>query len=98
MRMLTVSAVISIYYQAMLQPGQQFADAPIVVTSGDALFVFALITNFTTTALIAGRIFYLFRVRMRGLHATHTHQYLNIVGMMVESGALCWDRHAKKWG
>jgi hypothetical protein len=82
-----VSAIISIYHQALLKPGQTFADVPIVVTSADALFVFALITNFTTTALIAGRIFYLFRVRMRGLHATHTQRYVNIVGMIVESGA-----------
>jgi len=71
----------------MLQPGQTIGLYTVVV-SADALFGFSLCTNIITTALIAARITHLIRRNLAALPRGHKKQYISVVGIVVESGAL----------
>ncbi|EPQ56289.1 hypothetical protein GLOTRDRAFT_23918, partial [Gloeophyllum trabeum ATCC 11539] len=55
---------------------------------GTASFAISLALNILMTSLIAGRIYSLARQNRIALSARHTKQYMSIIGIILESGAL----------
>ncbi|KZT20119.1 hypothetical protein NEOLEDRAFT_1076408, partial [Neolentinus lepideus HHB14362 ss-1] len=55
---------------------------------GTASFAISLALNILMTSLIAGRIYVLARRNAAVLSSRHTKQYMTIVGIILESGAL----------
>ncbi|EPQ53223.1 hypothetical protein GLOTRDRAFT_16861, partial [Gloeophyllum trabeum ATCC 11539] len=59
-----------------------------VVNFGTASFALSLVLNFVVTSLIAGRIYHLARKHKDIVPMRHTRQYMNIIIILIESGAV----------
>jgi hypothetical protein len=84
-----VSAFLGIYILSRLSPEGTGDHLSVAVHKlGSESFTLSLCLNIVVTALIAGRIYYMIRRRVSALPQSQIRQYMGIVGIVVESGAI----------
>lgn len=81
------SAIVGLYnFHQEAKYGNHFTAG--IADFGTASFAVSLALNILMTSLIAGRIYSLARQNRIALSARHTKQYMSIIGIILESGAL----------